>query len=588
MVQPAENKVSYSMSAKHNALSLQISVFLFAVFGAVLLGLIFVSYNAIKLTDGDALARQQRFAARSLDAAMASIPQQQRSATVWDDAVLNVAAVNQTWMDDNLGVWMQNYFGHHENYILDQANRPVFASVQGEVLTPRAYDTRAEIIAPLVVQMRQIMSDIRAQQDDPLEAMGEVAVVAPLRFNDEVSIVSLVPIISDSGELAQAPGSEALHIALRRVDSNFAQEIGQTIELEEVAFSPTPPVQPFAGTALIGPTGDSLAWLVWKPERPGMDLFVQTWPFLLLLGLVGSTILLWFTQRLLRVSRQLQDSETQARLDLAALEQAREAAKVADQAKMNFMSVVSHELRTPLTVILGYARLGKNLRQFPSARQLDERLLRQPVNVNLVKSSIDEVLAFATTGMEKIEKSGEHLLFLVNQLLDYAKMETGSLEMHPELCNVQEVLEPVVEQMRVLTEQKGLDLETQIIPCTMLADIIRTRQIVINLMGNAIKFTDSGKVSVIVTESDDKVHIAVSDTGIGIEPHELDKIFFAFHQTDLSFSRSAAGTGLGLTVARELAQRAGGNISVQSTVGHGSTFTLSLPKQASSSMVQAA
>lgn len=576
------------MPVKHNALSLQISVFLFAVLGAVLLGLIFVSYNAIKLTDGDALARQERFAARSLDAAMASIPQQQRSATVWDDAVLNVAADNQTWMDDNLGIWMQNYFGHHENYILDQANTPVFASVQGEVLSPEAYDNRAEIIAPLVVQIRQIMSDIRAQQDDPLDAMADVAVVAPLRFNDEVSIVSLVPIISDSGEFEQTPGSEALHIALRRVDSKFALEIGQSIELEEVAFSPAPPVKPFAGTALIGPTGDSLAWLVWKPERPGMDLFMQTWPFLLLLGLVGSTILLWFTQRLLRVSRQLQDSETQARLDLAALEQAREAAKVADQAKMNFMSVVSHELRTPLTVILGYARLGKNLRQFPSARQLDERLLRQPVNVNLVKSSIDEVLTFATTGMEKIEKSGEHLLFLVNQLLDYAKMETGNLEMRPELCNVQEVLEPVVEQMRVLTEQKGLNLETQIIPCTMLADIIRTRQIMINLMGNAIKFTDSGKVSVVVTESDNKVHIAVSDTGIGIEPHELDKIFFAFHQTDLSFSRSAAGTGLGLTVARELAQRAGGNISVQSTVGRGSTFTLSLPKLASSSMVRAA
>ncbi|MCR8827871.1 sensor histidine kinase [Pseudosulfitobacter koreensis] len=181
--------------------------------------------------------------------------------------------------------------------------------------------------------------------------------------------------------------------------------------------------------------------------------------------------------------------------------------------------------------------------------------------------------------MEKIERSGEHLLFLVNQLLDYAKMETGRLEVDPEICDVREVLEPVVEQMRVLTEQKDLQLEMRIPPCLMLADVTRTRQILINLMGNAIKFTDSGKVAVVVTETEDKVHIDVSDTGAGIEPGELEKIFEAFHQADLTLSRSAAGTGLGLSVAKELARLEGGTIRVRSEVGVGSTFTLSLPRE---------
>lgn len=575
------------MSSNQNTLSFHISFF-FAVFGAVLLGVIFVSHGAIKLKDESALARQERFAARSLAAAIEILPQQQRSATVWDDAIRNVAAGDEEWMDENLGVWMQEYFGHHENYILDQTDAPLFASVLGEIRSPEAYFARAAVIAPLVSQLRVKMADVSAQHDNPFEALAGVAVVEPLRFDDEVSIVSVVPITSDSGEVVQEPGTEALHIAIRRVDAKLARKIGQPIELEDAAFAAAPPVQSRAASPVYGSTGEPLAWLVWKPERPGTELFQEMWPFFLLFGLVSSTTLFLFAQRLLEVSRQLQASEAQAHLDLAALEKAREAAKVADQAKMNFMSIVSHELRTPLTVILGYARLGQNLRQFPFAQQLDERLLRQPVNVNLVKSSVDDLLEFTTTGMEKIEKSGEHLLFLVNQLLDYAKMETGGLEIRPVVCDVREVLEPVVEQMRILTDQKGLELEACITPCLVVADVIRTRQILINLMGNAIKFTDSGKVSVSVTESEDKVHIDVCDTGIGIEIHELEKIFYAFHQTDLSFSRSAEGTGLGLSVAKELAHLEGGTISVKSEVGLGSTFTLSLPKEVSKPMIKAA
>ncbi|WP_245754269.1 sensor histidine kinase [Loktanella salsilacus] len=292
-------------------------------------------------------------------------------------------------------------------------------------------------------------------------------------------------------------------------------------------------------------------------------------------------MLLWIVRHLLRVSGQLQTSEAQARRDIVALQQAREAAEVADRAKMNFMSVVSHELRTPLTVILGYARLGKNLRKMPPAQRLEEVSHLGQVDPALLQSSVEDVLRTATTGMEKIERSGEHLLFLVNELLDYAKMETGRLEVDPEICDVLEVLNPVVDQMRTLTDEKGLKLEATMAPCLMLADVTRTRQIVINLIGNAIKFTDAGKVSVVVNESEDKVHIEVSDTGTGIAPHELEKIFDAFHQADGSFSRSAAGTGLGLSVARELAHLEGGTISVRSEVGVGSTFTLSLQKSKS-------
>ncbi|WP_373030460.1 ATP-binding protein [Sulfitobacter sp.] len=576
------------MASSRYQLSLQIVCSLTLVFGLSFLSLAFVGHRAITIADETAFAKQERFAAQNFATAIAAIPKQQRSATVWDDAVRNVTAGDVKWTDENLGVWMQEYFGHDENYILAPSGEPVFASVRGEIMQAGSYSIRADTIAPLVAELRETMADVSAGQNNPYEELAEVAVVTPLQFGNEVDIVSIVPIISDSGEMVQEPGTEFLHVAVRSVDAGLAQEIGLPIELENVSFVADRPSAPLAAIAVLGPSGDALAWLAWKPERPGTELLLQMLPVLLAVGLAISALLFWIVRNLLRVSSKLQASEAQARLDVTALKQAKEAAEAGDKAKMNFMSIVSHELRTPLTVILGYARLGKNLQKMPPALRLEELVQRQPISATPLKKGIDDLFQLYSSGMEKIERSGEHLLFLVNQLLDYAKMESGRLEVDPEICDVQKVIEPVVEQMRILTEQKELTLETTIDSCLILADITRTRQILINLMGNAIKFTDTGKISVFVTESEDEVHINVSDTGQGIEPHELEKIFEAFHQADLSASRSAAGTGLGLSVAQELARLEGGTISVTSEVGIGSTFTLSLPKDTSPVLEKAA
>ncbi|MWD28393.1 histidine kinase [Aquicoccus sp. SCR17] len=576
------------MSARFNTLSFQIASSLAIVFGVGLLTLFIAGQNAIRITDDATFARQERLATRHLEAAISALPEQQRSATVWDAALENVEARDEKWLNDNLGTWMQDYFGHDENYVLSPAGTPVFAAIQGKVRPPRSYTARGPEIAPLVAQLRERMEEVSAGQDNPYEELAEVAVVRPIRFDDRVAIISIVPIVSDSGDILQAPGTENLHVAVRYVDAQLAEAIGLPIELGEVGFEDTAPTGARAGIPVTGPSGEALAWLTWKPERPGMNLFFQMLPPMLGVGLASGVLLLWIVQRLLRVSGRLQASEAQALKDIAALKEAREAAKAADQAKMNFMSVVSHELRTPLTVILGYARLGKNLRMMPASKRLGDALLREPVDAALVEKTSDELLDFAQTGMEKIERSGEHLLFLVNQLLDFAKMETGRLEVEPEICNAEEVLEPVIDQMRILTDQKGLVLETRTSACLMVADVLRTRQILINLLGNAIKFTDRGKVSVAVTETDHEIRVDVSDTGIGIQDHELKNIFEAFHQTDPSSSRSAGGTGLGLSLARELAELEGGSITVRSEVGVGSTFTLSLPRPTSAVLEKAA
>ena len=573
-----------SKSASRRKLSFQIVSSLFIVFGLGLLALILAGHNAIRIVDQSALARQQRMASRSLAETVASIPEQQRSATVWDDAIRNIIARDEKWLDLKLGSWMQEYFGHHESYILDEENQPLFVSILGEIRSPETFETRADAIAPLVAQLRGTMAEASAGQDDAYEQLAEVAVVRPIRLSGEVAFVSVVPIISDTGEIPQLPGTESLHVAVRYIDEVLAQEVGQAIELDRTAFQSAPPDEDMAGFAVTDPAKNILSWLVWKPHQPGMDLFLKMFPALLMFGLASGVVLIWLVLRLLRVSGQLEAREAQAQLDIMALNEAREKAEAADRAKLNFLSVLSHELRTPLTVILGFSRLGKNLRQLPSAKQLDERLKLRPTDVSDMQASFDEVVGFTTTAMEKIDKSGEHLLFLVNQLLDYAKLEAGSMKADPKVCDVEQVVEPVVAQMSILAEQKGLRLETSLRSSLIWADVTRTRQILINLLGNSIKFTDSGKVSVSVTETESQIHIDVSDTGAGIEPEEIDRIFEPFHQIDSSSTRSVEGTGLGLAVVKQLAELEGGTIKVHSEVGVGSTFTLSLPRETIASL----
>ena len=277
------------------------------------LGLILVGHNAIDMADTTSVARQERFAARNLAAEVARLPEQQRSSTVWDDAVRQTRDRDDQWIDANLGFWMQDYFGHSESYILDRADEPFFASVAGERRSSDVYGARAQAIAPLVKQLRSDMADASRGLENPYEELSEISVVAPVRFDAGNAIVSVVPIISDTGNVPQIPGTESLHVAVRYLDATFAQQIGAPAELQEVAFTTAPPAKGLVGIPVTGPSGEKIAWLVWQPERPGMILLKRMLPVLLASGLAVALLLWWITRRLLRVSGQLQVSEAQAR-----------------------------------------------------------------------------------------------------------------------------------------------------------------------------------------------------------------------------------------------------------------------------------
>ncbi len=234
------------------------------------------------------------------------------------------------------------------------------------------------------------------------------------------------------------------------------------------------------------------------------------------------------------------------------LRQAKAEAQRASRLKGEFVAAVSHELRTPMTAILGY---GELLRDHPAVATAPD-----------VAEAVDAVM-----------RNGEHLLDVVGDILDDARMETGAMAIRRVPTDLARVAQDAVAFLQVRARAKGIGLSfhgpDRPLP-QVPSDPLRVRQIILNLLGNAIKFTDHGGIEVHVEPADDRLRIRVRDTGIGMSAEDLDKLFKPFSQ--VHGVRSSEGSGLGLSVARRMAVMLGGDIAVESTPGQGTTFMLDL------------
>ena len=269
------------------------------------------------------------------------------------------------------------------------------------------------------------------------------------------------------------------------------------------------------------------------------------------------------------------------RVDITELKQARERAEAANRAKNNFLNIISHELRTPLTSVIGYARFLENLDVLPGYKALD-RAVRSGAD----KSECAEALAALrsdVSGMSgRISTASDHLLGLINDVLDRAKLEAETVELNVEQIDLKDTVKTVTSSLGIKATEKRISLTSDIAPLLITADAKRLRQVLINVVGNAIKFTETGGVHLSSDSDDTTVRITVRDTGCGIPADQLDQIFDQFVQVDTSVTRRNSGTGLGLAISRELIELHGGKISVESEEGRGSTFTLTLPIRARS------
>ena len=225
--------------------------------------------------------------------------------------------------------------------------------------------------------------------------------------------------------------------------------------------------------------------------------------------------------------------------------------------KSEFLATMSHELRTPMNAIMGFSQLL--LRQYP------DPLSQQQQNL-----------------VQRVFNNSKSLLDMINEMLDFSKIEAGKLESHPQLFNLANLVNLTVEELRSLALQKNIALvaDIQLQDSSLVQDSNFVKRTLTNLLSNAIKFTEAGRVRVNVWEiNTGRIAIAVSDTGIGIAPKDREKIFQAFRQADQSFTRQHSGTGLGLAITQSLVKMMGGEISLDSEIGKGSTFKVEIPRK---------
>jgi signal transduction histidine kinase len=265
--------------------------------------------------------------------------------------------------------------------------------------------------------------------------------------------------------------------------------------------------------------------------------------------------LLTLNTDLSRSNAQLTELSIGLRRTADELQAAKEIAEAANRAKSTFLANMSHELRTPLTAILGYSEL---------------------LEYQLASTGQSSLVA----DVHKIQTSGQHLLRLINEILDLAKLEAGKMSLSPERFDLRELADELVAAVTPLVRQRGNQLVASCeLELMMLTDRAKLRQVLLNLLENAAKFTENGTISMRVDHVPEHgaVVFTIADTGIGMSPEQLQLLFRAFTQIDSSTTRKHGGSGLGLAISQRFCQMLGGDIDVASALGQGSTFTVSLP-----------
>jgi signal transduction histidine kinase len=237
-----------------------------------------------------------------------------------------------------------------------------------------------------------------------------------------------------------------------------------------------------------------------------------------------------------------------------AIEEKSQQLEVATRHKSQFLANMSHELRTPLNAIIGYTEL-------------------------MADGVYGEVPEKTREVLDRVEKAGRHLLGLINDVLDLSKIEAGQLTLSLADYSMADVVQTVALAVEPLATEKGLALQAQIPPELPVGrgDYRRLTQVLLNLAGNAVKFTDAGEVTIRLTAADGMFTVSVSDTGPGISPEDRERIFEEFQQVDKADTRKKEGTGLGLAIARRIVELHGGRLWLESAPGRGSTFAFAVP-----------
>ena len=299
----------------------------------------------------------------------------------------------------------------------------------------------------------------------------------------------------------------------------------------------------FAGLTMVGVMDVGV-----RTDRHATAVAISGPLIVLMLYITGAT----FRGSQVEAERKLTQNITRLADEVETRRQAEEAALSAERAKAVFLATMSHELRTPLNGVMGAAQLLKGTELSREQKDL----------------------------MQVITSSGELLLDLINNVLDLSKLEAGQLQLEQQPTQLGALVTSVVAPLRLTAQNNQVELTAQLdkdLPLWVMCDPLRVKQILLNLCGNALKFTEQGRIDVIVKRDGQSIKFEVQDTGVGIPADAQDRLFQPFTQADSSTARKYGGTGLGLNIVKQLVESMGGTIAVRSELGRGSTFTVRLP-----------
>lgn len=336
---------------------------------------------------------------------------------------------------------------------------------------------------------------------------------------------------------------------------------GKPVRLEDVSLYPGRrgfpadhlKMKQLIGIPLADKTGKSIGLLMASDKLDGTSFDAEDEAIFVSLARQGGIAVQ--NARLYRELRETNENlEALVQARTSELAQKNDELEEANRLKSEFLAKMSHELRTPLNSIIGFSDM-------------------------LLKQFYGTVNEHQRDGLERVLRNGKHLLELINDVLDLSKIEAARMPVRVETFNPREVLMHAVTAVEPLARKKGLSVHATLdgAPAEVDSDVTKVRQIVLNLLTNAIKFTEEGEVRISAAATPEGWTITVQDTGIGLSDDEIPKIFEEFYQVDSSSTRKAGGTGLGLPICHKTALLLGGELAVESVPGTGSTFTVSLP-----------
>ncbi len=532
------------------------SLLLLALLAAALVmvgagSLIAYSWSAVNRLEAQ---RETLLVERALQSALSRVTEEARSDAAWDDAYARTSdSLDQPWLLDDFASYFRAVFRHDLTLVFDRRGALGFAASHGRQIDPAQLKALERSLEPLVRRVQAQELRLRARRgpdaDDPeTDTQGSDSVV--VRSGPDVFLLG-ASTLSPSNGFARGPRPAAVVVTGRRLDSRFLATLKQDLGITGAGLADAAP----KGTAFIparGLDGKPVAFVVWRFDRPGLSVLAQAGGWI---GTALALIALTAIALALRIRRMLARLEANDRAlgsTLAELKLAGAEAQAANLAKSQFLANMSHEIRTPLNGVLGMAQALERDSLTPSQR--------------------DRV--------STIRRSGKALLAILNDVIDLSRIEAGKLDISITAFDMADVIESVLDTYRDVASAKDVELGCDISASArdvFLGDPLRVRQILLNLVSNAVKFTDEGRVRVEVSATADGVVIKVADQGVGIAEQDLMHLFEKFSQVDGAADRRFAGAGLGLAICRELTELMGGRITVESEAGKGSTFTLALP-----------